>query len=84
MLQKYSDLDPNFKHEAAPKPRLTEQGYPPDYLLKKIGDKTRFGWSVKKLFVTIEEEPLFVTADILRFGRDLVSQYGFTTNLKGI
>jgi len=29
-------------------------------------------------------EPLFDAADVLRFGRDLVVQHGFTTNLKGI
>ena len=36
----------------------------------------------KKVFVTTEEEPLFDAADILRFGKDLVVQHGFTTNLK--
>ena len=38
----------------------------------------------KKFFVTTEEEPLFDAADVLRFGKDLVVQHGFTTNLKGI
>ena len=38
----------------------------------------------KKFFVTTEEEPLFDAADILRFGKDLIVQHGFTTNLKGI
>ena len=38
----------------------------------------------KKYFVTTEEEPLFDAADILRFGKDLIVQHGFTTNLKGI
>ena len=41
-------------------------------------------WAAKKFFVTTEEEPLFDAADVLRFGRDLVVQHGFTTNLKGI
>ena len=34
--------------------------------------------------MTTEEEPLFDAADVLRFGKDLVIQHGFTTNLKGI
>ena len=41
-------------------------------------------WAAEKLFVTTEEEPLFDAADVLRFGKDLVVQHGFTTNLKGI
>ena len=39
---------------------------------------------LQKYFVTTEEEPLFDAADVLRFGKDLVVQHGFTTNLKGI
>ena len=38
----------------------------------------------RKIFLTTEEEPLFDAADVLRFGKDLVVQHGFTTNLKGI
>ena len=38
----------------------------------------------RKDFVTTEEEPLFDAADVLRFGKDLVVQHGFTTNLLGI
>ena len=44
----------------------------------------RLEWAEKKYFVTTEEEPLFDAADILRFGKDLIVQHGFTTNLKGI
>ena len=32
--------------------------------------------------MTTEEEPLFDAADVLRFGKDLIVQRGFTTNLK--
>ena len=35
-------------------------------------------------FVTTEEEPLFDAADIVRLGKKLVIQHGFTTNPKGI
>ena len=55
-----------------------------DYLSDKIGVTKRLEWTENKYFVTTEEEPLFDAADILRFGKDLVVQHGFTTNLKGI
>jgi glycine amidinotransferase len=84
LLQKYWEEDPNFRHEAAPKPRLTDADYHPDYLSDKIGVQKRLQWAAEKFFVTTEEEPLFDAADVLRFGRDLVVQHGFTTNLKGI
>ena len=84
LLQRYYAEDPEMRHEAAPKPRLTEADYRPDYLSDKIGVEKRLEWTEKKFFVTTEEEPLFDAADVLRFGRDLVVQHGFTTNLKGI
>ena len=84
LLQKYWENDSNFRHESAPKPRLTNKDYYPDYLSEKIGDTKRLEWAAKKFFVTTEEEPLFDAADILRFGKDLVVQHGFTTNCKGI
>jgi len=84
LLKKYYNEDPNMRHEAAPKPRLTDADYRKDYLSDKIGVQKRLEWTEKKFFVTTEEEPLFDAADILRFGKDLVVQHGFTTNLKGI
>ncbi|MEM8687858.1 MAG: serine/threonine protein kinase [Pseudomonadota bacterium] len=84
LLQKYYDEDPQMRHEAAPKPRLTDADYRPDYLSEKIGVEKRLEWTADKFFVTTEEEPLFDAADVLRFGKDLVVQHGFTTNLKGI
>ncbi len=84
LLQKYFNEDPNMRHEIAPKPRLTDADYRKDYLSDKIGVQKRLKWTEDKFFVTTEEEPLFDAADILRFGKDLVVQHGFTTNLKGI
>ena len=72
------------RHESAPKPRLTDADYRKDYLSDKIGIQKRLEWTEDKFFVTTEEEPLFDAADVLRFGKDLVVQHGFTTNLKGI
>ena len=76
--------DLQFRHEAAIKPRLTDADYHADYLSEKIGVEKRLKWTAEKFFVTTEEEPLFDAADVLRFGKDLVVQHGFTTNLKGI
>ena len=76
--------DPGFRHEAAPKPRLTDADYHEDYLSEKIGIEKRLQWTAEKFFVTTEEEPLFDAADVLRFGKDLIVQHGFTTNLKGV
>ena len=84
LLKEYYNSDPNMRHESAPKPRLTDLDYRKDYLSDKIGVQKRLEWTEKKHFVTTEEEPLFDAADVLRFGKDLVVQHGFTTNLKGI
>ncbi|MEM7748143.1 MAG: serine/threonine protein kinase [Pseudomonadota bacterium] len=84
LLQQYYIEDPNMRHESAPKPRLTDADYHPDYLSDTIGVEKRLEWTAEKFFVTTEEEPLFDAADVLRFGKDLVVQHGFTTNLKGI
>ena len=84
LLQSYWDRDPGFRHEAAPKPRLTDADYRPDYLSEAITLDQRLRWTAEKRFVTTEAEPLFDAADVLRFGRDLIVQHGFTTNLKGI
>ena len=84
LLQRYYEEDPMMRHESAPKPRLTDADYHPDYLSDQIGVQKRLEWAAEKFFVTTEEEPLFDAADVLRFGKDLIVQHGFTTNLKGI
>lgn len=84
LMQRYFEEDDGFRHEAAPKPRLTDADYRDDYLSDKIGVAQRLKWTADKHFVTTEEEPLFDAADVLRFGKDLIVQHGFTTNLKGI
>ncbi len=81
LLKEYYETDPNMRHESAPKPRLTDADYRNDYLSDKIGIEKRLKWTEDKYFVTTEEEPLFDAADILRFGKDLIVQHGFTTNL---
>ena len=84
LLQKYFEDDPKMRHSAAPKPRMTDASYRADYLSDKIGIEKRLQWTAEKFFVTTEEEIMFDAADVLRFGKDLIVQHGFTTNLKGI
>ena len=84
LLQSYFDSDPGFRHVAAPKPRLTNRSYRPDYFADSIDEQTRLRWTLEKYFATTEEEILFDAADVMRFGRDLVVQHGFTTNCKGV
>ena len=56
LMEKYWVEDPNFRHEAAPKPRLTDRDYRPDYLSEKIGIEKRLKWTAEKFFVTTEED----------------------------
>ena len=84
LLQSFFDQDPEMKWETAPKPRLTNKSYRDNYLADEITIEQRYEWVADKKFVTTEEEPLFDAADVLRMGKDLFIQHGFTTNLKGI
>ncbi len=84
ILQSFFDQDPEMKWETAPKPRLTNKSYRDNYLADEITMDQRYKWVADKKFVTTEEEPLFDAADVLRMGKDLFIQHGFTTNLKGI
>ena len=42
LLQEYFESDPGFRHVAAPKPRLTDLSYRPDYFAESIDEQTRF------------------------------------------
>ena len=50
LLQKYWEQDPNFRHEAAPKPRLADNAYRPDYLSDRISVQQRLRWTAQKHF----------------------------------
>jgi glycine amidinotransferase len=84
LLQRYFDEDPDMRHEAAPRPRLTDRSYRHGYLGDDVDLTQRMSWVAENRFVTTEEEPVFDAADIVRCGRDLFVQHGFTTNLKGV
>jgi len=84
LISRYMDEDPGMRHEAAPRPRLTDASFRHGYLDDDIQIDSRMDWVARREFVTTEEESLFDAADIVRLGKDLVVQHGFTTNLKGI
>jgi glycine amidinotransferase len=84
LLQRYFEDDRGMRHEVAPRPRLTDRSFRAGYLDEEIGREQRMVWVDDRHYVTTEEEPLFDAADIMRCGRDLFVQHGFTTNLKGI
>ncbi|PPR46831.1 MAG: Inosamine-phosphate amidinotransferase 1 [Alphaproteobacteria bacterium MarineAlpha5_Bin9] len=84
ILEKFFEEDPKMIWSSAPKPRLTDESYRDNYLSDNITLDQRYEWVRDKKFITTEKEPLFDAADVLRMGKDLFIQHGFTTNLKGI
>lgn len=84
LLENYFQHDHEMRWEAAPKPRLTQNSFRPDYLIGDLTNVERMQLVKERLFVTTEKEPLFDAADVARMGKDLFVQHGFTTNLKGI
>ena len=84
LLIRYFEDDPNMRFEAAPKPRLTDASYRPGYKEMAHTEEDRLKLVAKKEFVTVETEPLFDAAEVLRCGKDLFVQHGNTANLKGI
>ena len=87
LLQQYFKQDPHFRWEAAPKPRLTDRTYKPDWWRefesKTEEDQVR-DYTLKKDWVITEEEPLFDAAEVGRFGKDLIVQRSTTTNASGL
>jgi glycine amidinotransferase len=84
LIRAYLDGDPYMRHEAAPRPRLSNRSYRDGYLDEQVPVERRLRWVAQREFVTTEEEALFDAADIFRCGRDLFVQHGFTTNRKGV
>ena len=87
LLERYFQEDPNFKWEAAPKPRLTDKTYKLDFWDKfepwSEKDQIR-KYTMKREWVLTEREPCFDAADIGRFGKDLFVQRSSVTNASGI
>jgi glycine amidinotransferase len=87
LLQQYYQEDPNFRWEAAPKPRLTEKSYLPNFwsdFKEKSYEQQLEDYTYKKQWGITEEEPLFDAADIGRLGKDLIVQRSTVSNAAGI
>ena len=86
LLEQYYEDDSNFRWEAAPRPRLTENTYKMDFWSKwnSAGEEDRWEITANSDWIITEAEPLFDAADVARFGRDLFVQKSMVTNDAGI
>jgi glycine amidinotransferase len=86
ILEKYFAEDPNFRYEAAPKPRLTERTYKKDFLKNwdKLSEEEKDRHMRESDWILTEVEPCFDAADVVRFGKDLFVQKSMVTNNGGI
>jgi glycine amidinotransferase len=89
LLQRYFKEDPNFRWEAAPKPRLSDKSYVEgiefwEYAESLSDEEQIEKFTKNKQWNLTEEEPLFDAADVGRFGKDLFVQRSTTTNGAGI
>jgi glycine amidinotransferase len=86
LLEQYFKEDPDFRWEAAPKPRLTERTYKKDYwkTFKSMSEEEKLERTRARDWVLTEAEPCFDAADIARCGKDLIVQQSTVTNAAGI
>lgn len=86
LLEKYWAEDPNFRYEAAPKPRLTERTYKKDFYQAwaSLPEEEKNKVIESSDWILTEVEPCFDAADIVRFGKDLFVQKSMVTNESGI
>ncbi len=84
LLESYFRRDSQMRWEAVPKPRLTQRSYKQGYLERMITIEDRLRLTENCDFVTTEVEPFFDAAELVRMGRDVIVQHGFTANQRGI
>ena len=86
LLEQYFKEDPNFRMEAAPKPRLAEHTYKKDFWKKwnALSEEEKYERAEKSDWIPTEQEPLFDAADVVRFGKDIFVQKSMVTNDAGI
>ncbi len=86
LLERYFKEDPDFRWEAAPKPRLTERTYKKDYwkTFNVLSETEKLERTMSGDWVLTEAEPCFDAADVARCGRDLIVQQSTVTNSAGI
>lgn len=86
LLESYHRVDPAFRWETAPKPRLTEDSYRPDFWSEweSLNPRERQNRIERSEWILTEKEPLFDAADVVRLGKDLFVQQSMVTNRSGI
>jgi len=86
LFEQYFKEDPNFRFEAAPKPRLTERSYKKDWWKEwnSLSEEEQYERAEKGDWIITEVEPLFDAADVVRCGKDLFVQKSMVTNDAGI
>lgn len=86
LLERYFQEDPNFRWEAAPKPRLTERTYKKDYWknFDLMSEEEKLQRTMRRDWGLTEAEPCFDAADVARCGKDLIVQQSTVTNAAGI
>jgi len=87
LFEQYFKEDPNFRFEAAPKPRLTEESYKSKDWWKGwdlLSEEEQWERAEKGDWIISEKELLFDAADVVRYGRDLFVQKSMVTNDGGI
>ena len=87
LLNRYFHEDPNFRFEAAPKPRLTDKLYRLGFWdeVETFTEEEQIQrYTMNKQWALTEEEPVFDAADIGRFGKDLFVQRSTCTNASGM
>ena len=86
LLEQYYKEDPNFRWEAAPKPRLIDQSYHKDFWINNESkdEEAKMQHTYNKEWGLTEAEPLFDAADVSRCGKDLFVQRSTVTNAAGI
>jgi glycine amidinotransferase len=87
LLEQYFREDPEFRWEAAPKPRLTDDSYVPDFWHQFTSVWTEEEKEARmraNQWMQTNKEPLFDAADVARFGKDLFVKISPMTNEPGI
>ncbi|MBQ4132299.1 MAG: serine/threonine protein kinase [Desulfovibrionaceae bacterium] len=87
VFQQYFKEDPEFLWNSAPKPRLTEKSYKPnwDYNCENVWtDEEKERFCVDWDYQLTEEEPLWDAADCARAGKDLFWNLSAVCNRAGV
>jgi glycine amidinotransferase len=87
LLERYFKEDPNFRWEAAPKPRMTDDSYVSNDFWEEFESKSydeQLEHTYRRQWNLTEKEPIWEAADVARLGKDLFIQRSTVTNGAGI